>query len=183
MWHVTRDRWHVTRDMWHVTCDTFGGVNILSKVQLPSSHRLWFMILWRYFRKRMTHSVNQLMNHEAVCRTAPATPGLSIIEVTHSWSSGRGRGMGVLIFWKNISFSKFLIWPSDLPRRRLSPKIAARWRYRLPSNNLTAHYNSQFFVSFHFNFWPGSPKMPLNVSELGLNIIQLISNLYVGVFL
>ena len=25
--------------------------------------------------------------------------------------------------------------------------------------------------------------MPLNVSELGLNIIQLISNLYVGVFL
>ena len=26
----------------------------------------------------MTHSVNQLINYEAVCRTAPATPGLSI---------------------------------------------------------------------------------------------------------
>ena len=25
----------------------------------------------------MTHSVNELINHEAVCRTAPATPGLS----------------------------------------------------------------------------------------------------------
>ena len=48
--------------------------------------------------------------------------------------------------------SKFLIWPTGLPRRRSSPKIAARWRYRLPSNNLTAHYNSQFFVSFYFGF-------------------------------
>jgi len=55
-------------------------------------------------------------------------------------------------FEKNNFFSKFLIWPSGLPRRRSSPKIAARWRYRLPSNNLTAHYNSQFFVSFHFDF-------------------------------
>ena len=45
--HVTRDTWQVTRDTWHVTRDTFGGVNILSKFQLPSSYRLWFMILWR----------------------------------------------------------------------------------------------------------------------------------------
>ena len=37
MWHVTYNRWHVTRDM-------FGGVNILSKFQLPSSYRfdLWY---------------------------------------------------------------------------------------------------------------------------------------------
>ena len=41
---------------------------------------------------------------------------------------------------KNIFFSKFLIWPSGLPRPT-SSKITARWRYRLPSNNLTAHYN------------------------------------------
>ena len=26
----------------------------------------------------MSDSVNQLINHEAVCRTAPATPGLSM---------------------------------------------------------------------------------------------------------
>ena len=32
-------------DMWHVT--RLGGVNILSKFQLPSSDFLWFMILWR----------------------------------------------------------------------------------------------------------------------------------------
>ena len=47
MCHVTRDTWHVTCDTWHVTCDTLGGVNILSKFQLPSSYRLWFGILWR----------------------------------------------------------------------------------------------------------------------------------------
>ena len=46
MWHVTRDTWHVTRDTWHVTC-LRGGVNILSKFQLPSSYCLWFMLLCR----------------------------------------------------------------------------------------------------------------------------------------
>ena len=75
-WHVTRDMWHVTRDMWHVTCDTFGGVNILSKFQLPSSYCLWFMMLWRSGGKGW---VTELMNDEAVYRTAPATPGLLII--------------------------------------------------------------------------------------------------------
>ena len=108
---------------------------------------------------------------------------LPLLPESPSRSSGRGRGTGVLIFWKKDFFSKFLIWPSDLPRRRSSPKIAARGLYRLPSNNLTAYYNSQFFCKLSFWFWPGSPKMPPNVSELGLNIIQFISNLYVGVFL
>jgi hypothetical protein len=28
----------------------------------------------------MTHLINQLISYEAVCRTAPATPGLSIID-------------------------------------------------------------------------------------------------------
>ena len=53
-WHVTCDMWHVTCDTWHVTCatrqvtcDMFGGVNNLSKFQLPSSYCLWFMIIWR----------------------------------------------------------------------------------------------------------------------------------------
>ena len=46
--HVTRDMWHMTPDTWQVTRDMFGGgVDILSKFQLPSSYRLWFMILWR----------------------------------------------------------------------------------------------------------------------------------------
>ena len=80
MWHATRDTWHVwhaTRDTWHVTRDTFGGGNILSKFQLPSSYRLWFMILWRSGGKGWLNEwIYELINHKAVYRTAPATPGL-----------------------------------------------------------------------------------------------------------
>ena len=77
MWQVTRDMWHVTHDTWHMTCDMFRGVNILSKFQLPSSYRLWFMIIWRSGGKGwLTELLNYWMNHEAVYRTAPATPGL-----------------------------------------------------------------------------------------------------------
>ena len=59
--------WHVTCDTLHVTCD------ILSKFQLPCSYCLLFMILWR---SGGNGSLNELINDEAVFRTAPATPGL-----------------------------------------------------------------------------------------------------------
>ena len=76
-WHVTRDMWHVTCDTWHVTWhvtrDLFGGVNILSNFQLPSSYSLWFMIFWRSGGKGW---LTEWLNDEAVHRTAPATPGL-----------------------------------------------------------------------------------------------------------
>ena len=72
-----------------------------------------------------------------------------IIEVTVSGGSGRGRISGVIIILLKLFFFKFLILSTGVPRRRSPPEIAARWRYRLPSNNLTAHYNSQFCVSFH----------------------------------
>ena len=81
MWHITRHMWHVTRDMQHVICDMSWGVNILSKFQRPSSSGLWFMIFWRLgWKDWMTESMNQWINHEADCRTAPATPGLLIID-------------------------------------------------------------------------------------------------------
>ena len=76
-WHVTRDTWHITHDTWHVTCDTFGGgVNVLSKFQLPSSYYLWFMILRRSGGKGW---LTCWINDKAVYRTAPAAPGLLII--------------------------------------------------------------------------------------------------------
>ena len=57
------------------------GVNILSKFQLSSSNGLGFMMLWISGGKgSLTHWINELIkeliNDEAVCRTAPATPGL-----------------------------------------------------------------------------------------------------------
>ena len=36
--------------------------------------------------------------------------------------------------------------------------LAARWRYRPSIKNLTAHYNSQFWVSFHFCFYQEAQK-------------------------
>ena len=74
MWHVTRDTWHRTHDTWHVTRDTWhvtrlGGVNILSKFQLHSSYRLWFMILWRSGGKGWL--IEWIINDD--------TPGLLII--------------------------------------------------------------------------------------------------------
>ena len=63
MWHVTHDTWHVTSDTWHMTCDMFGGVNVLSKFQLPSSYCLWSMILWRSGGKGwMNEWINEWMN-------------------------------------------------------------------------------------------------------------------------
>ena len=53
---------------------------------------------------------------------------------------------------KQVAIENSLRLHTDLPRRRSLPKIAARWRYRLPSKNLTAHYNSQLCVSFHLGF-------------------------------
>ena len=62
-----------------------------------------------------------------------------------------------------FSSSKFLILSTGLPQRRAPPKIAARWRYRLPINSLKAHYNSQFCVSFPMKLCPGNPKIILNL--------------------
>ena len=78
-WHVTLDKWHVTLDMRNVTCDMLWQVNILSKFQLPSYSGLWFMIFRRLGGKGwLTDWMNEWINDEADCRTAPAIVGLLI---------------------------------------------------------------------------------------------------------
>ena len=103
MWHMTCEMRHVTHDMWHVTRDMFGGMNILSKFQLPSSYCLWFMILWRSGGKG---SLCKWINYEAVYRTAPATPGLLISSTqTYDWVPSRGVEFMTICGtqkWKNI---------------------------------------------------------------------------------
>ena len=55
------DTLHLTPD----TC-TWGGVNILSKLQLPNSYGLAVKVFWRFFHKG---SLSLLMNyHKAVCQ-------------------------------------------------------------------------------------------------------------------
>ena len=85
-WHMTRDMWHVTRDMWHVT--RLGGWTF---TQNFSSLALTVCDLWYYedilgkgwLNELMNEWVNELINDKAVCRTAPATPGLS--NIVYNW--------------------------------------------------------------------------------------------------
>ena len=46
---------------------------------------------------------------------------------------------------------------TGLPLRQSLRSISVRWRYILSINNLTAHYDSQFCIHFHFgsliHFW------------------------------
>ena len=44
MWHLTPDIWHQLPDTWHVTYATGQVVKIVSKVQVPSSDGLGFML-------------------------------------------------------------------------------------------------------------------------------------------
>ena len=82
-WHVTCDTWrvtydtlHMTRDTWHVIC--LGGW-IFS--QNFSFIALTVCDLWYYEDlEEKAHWISQLINHKAVYRTAPATPGLLIKE-------------------------------------------------------------------------------------------------------
>ena len=95
---MTCDTWHVTRYMWHVTSDTYtwhvflfffwGGGWTFS--QNFSSLALTVCDLWYYedLEEKAT-SVTQLINDEAVYKTAPATPGLlktcwkSLLKIVH----------------------------------------------------------------------------------------------------
>ena len=71
-WHVTLDTWHLTPDKWHVThgvgwtlCSIFSSLALMVLV-------LWCLEDW----EEKDQSVSLLMSNKAVCRTAPATPGL-----------------------------------------------------------------------------------------------------------
>ena len=91
MWHMTGDIWHVICDkpcdMWHVTHDRLGKVNLLLKVQLPSSYSLRVKVYWRYFHRPSLNPSNQSISDKGICRTSPATPGLLIIFTHNSYSA------------------------------------------------------------------------------------------------
>ena len=60
-----------------MTCDTLREVKILSKFQVPSPYDLGVKVECILGGKGR---VNQSMNHNSVCRTAPASPGLLKIQ-------------------------------------------------------------------------------------------------------
>ena len=64
-----------------VSCDTWWGVNILSKFQLPSYYSLGQCLEDSERIGSPTEWMNQWINDKGVCRTAPATPGLLISKI------------------------------------------------------------------------------------------------------
>ena len=75
---MTGDMWQVTVDMWHVT--RLGGWTFSQNF---SSLGLTVCDLWYYEDlEEKDDWMNQLMNDKAVYRTAPATPGLLIIQLS-----------------------------------------------------------------------------------------------------
>ena len=60
---------NLTPDTGHLTCDTWWGVNIISKCQLSSSQGLGAMMFLRFGGK--DHLINRI-----VCRTAPDAQSL-----------------------------------------------------------------------------------------------------------
>ena len=72
--------------------------------------------------------------------------------------------------------SFFFKIPDLVHRPTTAAVVTENHRYRLPKENLTAHYSCQFCVSFYI-FLPGSPNMPLDMSKWGLRIM------YAGFFL
>ena len=59
--------------MSHIICDTWWGLNIISKFQLLSLYGFGEKVFERYFHKLL---VSERLYHKCVCRTIPATPGL-----------------------------------------------------------------------------------------------------------
>ena len=80
--------------------------------------------------------------------------------------SATGFGISLL----HYSFRSYKMWcstlshistfvtPWPLRRRRFPAEITARWRYRPPIKNMTAHYNSQFCVSVYCCFLQEAQK-------------------------
>ena len=88
-WHVTPDTWHMTPNIWDVSRDTQGVMKIVSKFQLPRSFGLGVKVSWRFWTKGwLAEWMNESIIDEAVCRTAPATPGLLIRK---GWPAFKGQ--------------------------------------------------------------------------------------------
>ena len=63
----------MTCEMWYVIPDKLGGMNIVPKLQVPSSNGLGVMMFWRYFHQGILgkdNLISQWMNHTVSSRTA-----------------------------------------------------------------------------------------------------------------
>ena len=89
MWHVTRDTWHSS--LAHTVCDLGYYEDLEEKA----------------------HSLSDWLSNEAVCRTAPATPGLlTSLHFILRESAGRG-SLAVAVGFSNRWHMKHNRWHTD----------------------------------------------------------------------
>ena len=157
MWHVTSDMWHLTCDRWHVIHDTWRWVNILSKFQLSSSNSLGFMIFWRSGGKG---SLSKLTNDKAVCRTAPATPGLLIS--TQMFAACLHMCWPVKHFREQLLITKLLLIIFDPPWSHNTRKSE-----QVPEWGFLCWYSRKAHIQFDHctenHYWAGTDSLKMLV--------------------
>ena len=120
-WHVTHDVWHMICDKWHITCDiwhvTHGGRWTFTKHfrSLANTDREWRCL---ENLEEKDQSMNQLINYKGVCRTAPATPGLLIMN--HKECS-------FYMFWLGHQLLTDLVKPGLICNRFVSNQWSCLW--------------------------------------------------------
>ena len=67
--------WHKTRDMWHVTRDMLGGWTF-SQNFISLAFTVCYLWYYEDLEEKDDLLTDLLINHKAVYRTGPATPGL-----------------------------------------------------------------------------------------------------------
>ena len=90
---LTRDTWHMKYAFytWHVT----HGVGwTFSQNLAPQVWRFGMDSVLKFLNKRITYSVNESVNDEDDCRTAPATPGQ--LNMRESWGT---KTFNVFNYW------------------------------------------------------------------------------------
>ena len=173
--HVTCHMSHVTCHVSHVTfflllfSGLFGeayrwrvcyqrGLPRLVSIDLKSSQN---------FKKSYCENQKNYIRFSVVDLRALLTPYFRSLDIEIFLSEPRAELLPRLQKWfakhpsKKFFSSKFLNLSTGLPRPWSPPEISARCHYRLSIKNLTAHYNSQFCVSFNFLL----RKKPENASK------------------
>ena len=76
-WHVTTDTRHLTYDLWHVSHDTQGVMHCANFSSLALLVWLWRCLEYSELKD---HWLTELINHKAVCWTAPASPAPGLLK-------------------------------------------------------------------------------------------------------
>ena len=121
-------------------------------------------ILWKQKKIRVRFSIGDPPAKPA--KQKKTSSYWKIIEVTHSQRFGRGRRRGVIIILLELFSSNS--WSCQ------QTYLGAGCRRKSPLDGATdflatiCTLKQSVLSKLSFWFWPGSPKMPLSVSELGL---------------